>query len=196
MEATLANLQRLEFRRKYRISVLSTLIRGEVNTALRLRTGSISSVSLGPSVPDVDFELLGLNPPEVEASVFSYQRKNLSQLDELLGERWDVSDSDNQVRFVTQLKITVVPMPTFSLKVSVASARFDGKLRPKLAYRKQIQEHLLETERVHEAHVVAQTTAPEHAGVHEAHVMAQTTVPDTCEVESSDLYQVDNIAHM
>ena len=68
------NMEHPQYRRLYRTSVLSTLLRGEVNSALRSRIG-VSSVSLGPSVPDVDFQLLGLNPPENE-SIFSHQRNN------------------------------------------------------------------------------------------------------------------------
>ena len=82
----------------------------------------------------------------------------MSQQDELLGKRLDFSDADNQVWFVKQLKIAVVAMRQAATKVGIL---------------KTASRTLLETERVHEAHVLAQTTAP-----------------DTCEAESSDLLQI------
>ena len=123
----------------YQTSVLATLLRAEVALPLNSRCGRSASSSMGPAVPNVDF--LGLAPPDVESVTYCVEASNMDCFDTLLGERWDIMETDSCTRFVTSLKIAVSPVPVYSLKVVVTYSRYDGHLR-KANYRKQLADHL------------------------------------------------------
>ena len=146
MTATVANLANPDFRKEYRASVVATQIITEVKGLLESRTSSNTTITLGPAWPDVDFEVLGLDPPRKDNMAFCMKAKNMQELDVLLGAKWDVAELENCVRFVTQIKFSVVPQPIFIIKVSVAASRYEGKLRAKPSYRKQLLDHLDATE--------------------------------------------------
>ena len=134
-----------QYRRLYRRAVLATQLRAEVGAALTSRIGKSGGTSLGPAIPDLDFGLLGLNPPDQDQRLICMKAQNMAEMDTLLGDRWDVREDDGVVRFVTTLRLSVTALPVFGIRAAVTSGRFDGRLK-KNGYRKQLAEYLSATE--------------------------------------------------
>ena len=137
----------------YRTAVLATQLCVEVGAVLSSRIGRSGGTSLGQAIPDVDFELLGLNPPDQDQWLICMKAQNMAEMDSLLSDRWDVREEDEGVvRFVTALRLSVTALPVFIIRAAVTSGRFDGHLK-KSGYRKQLAEYLSVTE-----HSVASVT--------------------------------------
>ena len=108
---------------------------------------------MGPAVPDVDFELLGRNPPDQDQQLICMKAQNMAEMDTLLSDRWDVREDDGVMRFVTALRLS------YSLTcVQYPDCRdFRAIWWPpclkKSGYRKQLAEYLSATE-----HAVASVT--------------------------------------
>ena len=106
--AMVANLADADFRKEYRTSVVATHMITEVRGLLESRTSSNTTITLGPACPDVDFVVLGLDPPCKDSMTYCMKARNMQELNGLLGAKWDVAELENCVRFVTQIKFSVV----------------------------------------------------------------------------------------
>ena len=106
-----------------RLSVRKTLLakslRKEVQSSLRL-TSFRKSFCLGVLSPEFDMSIF--NFKDVLKVEYSYAKQNLSCLDSLLGEGWDLQSPNGQCNFVTKLTLKIKDMQLFG-KVFTAKCR-------------------------------------------------------------------------
>ena len=124
---TIHNMSRdMKYRKTHRKMQLAGAILAEVKATLTRRQRAHHAFNLGLCVPDVDPEVLGLDIIAGKSRIrFAYKvtksAVHISTLDELLGERWDISSGDNITAFVTSLSIAINIKSQLTVSLSVAT---------------------------------------------------------------------------
>ncbi|KAJ8050138.1 hypothetical protein HOLleu_03219 [Holothuria leucospilota] len=126
------------YRRELRKQQTGCFLRTEVKRALRSKAAT-THVSFGLCFCETDLEVFGINPFHKRTSIYSYKAGNLSNLDILLGKGWDIHVRDDQVSFVTQVKVSL--SKEWVLKASISTAVSWGPLP--VNYRAELQNTLL-----------------------------------------------------
>ena len=130
----------ITYRRLYRKSSLSSHMKAEIQKALH-KSHRVHRWDIGLVDPDVDSEAFGVNFLERSSARFCYKDGNLSQLDELLGDNWDLAKKGNSTVFVTAVTVRC----RHSLLTAVIhSATFPGPVTPG-SHRIILSKHMTET---------------------------------------------------
>lgn len=119
--ATVQNMKSSDYRKLYRKMQLKTVVLKEVKQSLKT-TSFQRSVSLGPLNFEHDFDIFGLRIPDVRSATFELKRDNLSELDTLLGEKWDLRVHEAGANFVTAFKVRITQDYALHLSVKTATA--------------------------------------------------------------------------
>ena len=107
-----------EVRLGVRKALLGKALLKEVQSALRLSSYK-KSFSLGVLSPEFDFDIFHIDGAKAE---FSYILGNLSCLDSLMGESWDLQSPAGRCNFVTKVTLKVKDLQLFG-KVYCARCR-------------------------------------------------------------------------
>jgi hypothetical protein len=96
-----------------------------------------SAFPLGPLVIDMDLEILGCTCRM--HSIFNYIKRNIHNLDQFLGNKWDILEMEEEFyKFVSQISFKIDKAGIG--KVSIATSRGEGVLQGD--YRGTIQERI------------------------------------------------------
>ena len=109
------NQQNAAFRRKYRSRQVVTLLKTAVESLLTSKAAN-RRFTIMPVVLDVDLTLFDMTLKQKSvAYAYGQDSADISQLDSLLGERWDVHES----KYITRIRFN---LKNESLLVSMAAA--------------------------------------------------------------------------
>ena len=108
-----------QVRTRVRTAQLAAALRREVgltfkSKALRRR------FCLGLVDYSTDISLFGLHPFGCRRAVYSYQKTNIGQLDQFLGNFWDVHSMEGQVSFATQVVVSLTASGLLNGSVAVS----------------------------------------------------------------------------
>lgn len=129
----------IDYRRLYRSSTLTSHFRREVTKALS-RTHRVHRWDIGLLDPDVDSEVFGVDFQNNSSVRFNYKSDNLSKLDELLGDFWDIHQVGNNTNYVTAV---TVRCREGMLSVVVQTATYAGPVTPG-NHRSFLSDHMAE----------------------------------------------------
>lgn len=114
-------------------------LRHEVRLALTSRCNS-RSVSFGVCALDTDPKIIGMDPLKRDKCEFSYRMRNIGQLDQLMGLKWDIELQDTRTTFVTAIFFKINARDVMVARILTAVSWVD--LRESNDYRRDIRESL------------------------------------------------------
>jgi hypothetical protein len=116
---------------------LALYVREEVLIALKTSAHATRHSSLGPLVIDMDLEILGCTCRM--PSVFNYIKRNIQNLDQFLGNKWDILEMEEEFyKFISNISFKIDKAGVG--KVSISTSRGEGVLQGD--YRGTIQERI------------------------------------------------------
>ncbi len=119
VQSTVSNMKSDSFREAHRMLQLRSSLNKEIHQTLK-STSFEKTSNLGPVNFEFDFSLFDFSLPDNKSVTYSYENQNMSQLDRLMGPKWDIKIIDNGVNFVTSVRIRITP--DFQLSISVKAA--------------------------------------------------------------------------